>query len=63
MADQLAMIWNDMGFIRWPLFFSFMAVIGLASWSALKLFRHSATPDLHTKALLDAILFWGGSRR
>ena len=59
-ADQLASMWNDLGFIRWPLVFSFMAVTGLALWSAIKLFRPRATPDLHTKAWLDAILFWGG---
>ena len=60
MANQLAYVWNDLGFIRWPLFFSFMIVIGLALWSAIKLFGPSATPDLHSKAWLDAILFWGG---
>ena len=60
MANQLVLVWDDMGFIRWPLFFSFIAVVGLALWSAFKLFRPSATPDLHSKAWLDAILFWGG---
>ncbi len=59
-ADQLAAIWNDMGFIRLPLIFSFLVVVGLALWSAIKLFRPQATPDLQTKAWLDAILFWGG---
>ncbi len=59
-ADQLAAIWNDIGFIRLPLIFSFLVVVGLALWSAIKLFRPHATPDLHTKAWLDAILFWGG---
>lgn len=59
-ADQLAAIWNDMGFIRLPLIFSFLVVVGLALWSAIKLFRPHATPDLQTKAWLDAILFWGG---
>ena len=60
MAEQFGYVWNDMGFIRWPLFFSFMAVVGLALWSAVRLFRPGATPDLHSKAWLDAILFWGG---
>ena len=53
-------IWNDVGFVRWPLAFSFMAVVGLAVWSAFKLFGPRATPDLRSKAWLDAILFWGG---
>ena len=60
MADQLAQVWNGIGFIRWPLFFSFVAVMGLTLWSAVRLFRPSATPDLLSKAWLDAILFWGG---
>ncbi len=46
--------------MRWPLMFSFMAVIGLALFSAVRLFRPGATPDLRSKAWLDAILFWGG---
>ncbi len=59
-ADQLGAIWNDIGFIRWPLMFSFLVVVGLALFSAVRLFRPGATPDLHSKAWLDAILFWGG---
>ena len=59
-AEQLAATWSDMGFIRWPLIFSFLVVVVLALWSAIKLFRPHATPDLQTKAWLDAILFWGG---
>ena len=60
MANQLEYLWVELGFIRWPLLFSFIAVMGLALWSAIKLFRPSPTPDLHSKAWLDAILFWGG---
>ena len=59
-AEQFSAVWNDFGFIRWPLTFSFMAVIGLALFSTVRLFRPGATPDLHSKAWLDAILFWGG---
>ena len=59
-AEQFSAVWNDFGFIRWPLMFSFMAVIGLALFSTVRLFRPGATPDLHSKAWLDAILFWGG---
>ena len=53
-------IWQEVGFIRWPLTFSFLAVVLLAFWAAYRLFRSGAEPDLHTKAWLDAILFWGG---
>lgn len=56
----MAVVWESMGFMRWPLFFSFLAVVILALWSAIRLFRPAATPDLRTKAWLDAILFWGG---
>ncbi len=53
-------IWYEMGFIHWPLLFSFLAMVGLASWSALRLYRSGATADLRTKAWIDAVLFWGG---
>ena len=53
-------LWTELGFIRWPLMFSFCAVIGLALWSTVRLFGRNGGPELHTKAWLDAILFWGG---
>lgn len=53
-------IWYSLGFIRWPLAFSLVSVLALSAWSAFKLFRPGASQDLHTKAWLDAILFWGG---
>lgn len=56
----MSAIWEAVGFIRWPLTFSFLAVVILAVWSAAKLFRPRATPDLRSKAWVDAILFWGG---
>ena len=63
MAEELGYVWNDLGLIRWPLFFSFTIVIGLALFSAVRLFRPGAMPDLRSKAWLDAILFWGGFER
>ena len=59
-VTQLGYVWNDLGFIGWPLAFSFLSVIGLGLFSGVRLFRPGATPDLFTKAWLDAILFWGG---
>jgi len=56
----MSAIWEGVGFIRWPLTFTFLAVVILALWSAAKLFRPGATPDLRSKAWVDAILFWGG---
>ena len=53
-------LWTDLGFIRWPLALSVVAVLLLTAWSTYKLFRSDARPDLRTKAWLDAILFWGG---
>jgi hypothetical protein len=52
--------WYSLGVIRWPLAFSLLVVLLLAAWSAYRLYRSGARPDLHTKAWLDAILFWGG---
>jgi hypothetical protein len=49
-----------MGFIHWPLLFSFLAVVGLSLWSVVRLYRPGATADLRTKAWIDAVLFWGG---
>ncbi len=56
----MEMIWNDIGFIRWPLTFSLMAVIGLGLMSAATLFGRNATAGLVAKTWVDAILFWGG---
>lgn len=57
---MMGAIWEDMGFIRWPLSFSLVAVLFLGLWSSIRLFRGEASADLETKAWLDAILFWGG---
>ncbi len=56
----MMMIWNDIGFIRWPLTFSLFAVVGLALMSAATLFGRNATAGLVAKTWVDAILFWGG---
>jgi hypothetical protein len=56
----MGVVWEEIGFIRWPLAFSFLAVVLLALWSAAKLFGPGAVPDMRTKAWVDAILFWGG---
>ena len=57
--EQLAVNWNAVGFIRWPLAFSFVAVVLLSGLSAYRLFRPGAWGDLRSKVWLDAILFWG----
>ena len=57
---MMMQLWTDVGFIRWPLTFSVMAVIGLALMSASTLFGRNATAGLVTKTWVDAILFWGG---
>jgi len=56
----MSVIWESMGFIRWPLALSLFAVLLLSAWSMAKLFRPNPVADLRTKAWLDAILFWGG---
>ena len=57
---MMTQIWTDIGFIRWPLTFSLMAVIGLALMSAATLFGRDTTAGLVAKTWIDAILFWGG---
>ena len=56
----MMMLWNELGFIRWPLTFSLMAVVGLALMSAATLFGRNAAASLVAKTWVDAILFWGG---
>jgi hypothetical protein len=53
-------VWNSMGFMRWPLAFSLLCVVLLSTYSFGRLYRPSATADMLTKTWLDAILFWGG---
>ena len=59
-TNTLNGIWVAMGFMRWPLAFSLLAVLLLSMYSVGRLYRPSATADLLTKAWLDAVLFWGG---
>lgn len=56
----MSMIWESMGFMRWPLAFSLLAVALLALYSAGRLFGRGSRADLRTKVFVDAILFWGG---
>lgn len=52
-------IWTDVGLIRWPLAFSILAVVGLATWASIHVLTGpSGRPE--TKAWIDAVLFWGG---
>ena len=51
--------WEAIGFTRWPMSFCFVLLAILGLWSALKLFRPGALPDLRTKAWLDGVLVWG----
>lgn len=52
-------LWIQLGFIRWPLAFSFVAVVLLSGLSVYRLFKPGAWGDVGTKVWLDAILFWG----
>ena len=53
-------LFQDLGFIRWPMTFSLVAVIALSAWSASRLTIGSRAADMRQKAWIDAILFWGG---
>ena len=57
--NGLAEIWTALGFIRFPLAFSLIAVIGLSAWSGVRLLEPQEGRSLRTKAWIDAILFWG----
>lgn len=51
--------WEAIGFIRWPLTFSLLAVLSLAAMSAYRVFKPGARGDLRSKVWVDAIFFWG----
>ncbi len=53
-------LWGDLGFMKWAMLFSLIAVVVLTLWSTLRLVGKSASPDLRTKAWVDAVIFWGG---
>jgi len=57
---MLADFWIQMGYMRYPLTFSLLVVIGLGLLAAGRLFRPGSFPDRYTKTWIDAILFWGG---
>ena len=57
---MLGEVWIQMGYMGYPLLFSLLVVTALALLSAGRVFRPGAVPDRHTKAWIDAILFWGG---
>ena len=52
-------VFTDIGFARWPLVSSFGAILGLTSYSAVRLFGRGALADPRTKALVNSILLWG----
>ena len=52
-------MFSEIGFARWPLVFSLATIVGLASYSAARLFGHAALADPMTKAVVDAIPLWG----
>jgi MotA/TolQ/ExbB proton channel family protein len=52
-------LWISMGFIRYPVGFSWLAVVLLSLYSMSRLFGWSARADLVTKAWIDAVFFWG----
>ena len=56
----MSALWNQLGWIRWPLLLSLLSVTGLGAWTGVRLFFLERSPDLRTKAWVDAILFWGG---
>ena len=58
--NQISTVWQETGLPKWPLLLSFIVIACLSLWSANRLLGQEASPDLRTKAWIDAILFWGG---
>ena len=52
-------MFGEIGFARWPLVFSLATIVGLAFYSAARLFRRAAVADPMSKAVVDAIPLWG----
>jgi len=53
------MIWERLGFVRWPLSLCLLMVIVFALWASLSLARGGARPSLRTKVWIDAVGVWG----
>jgi hypothetical protein len=52
-------LWYSLGYIRWPLAFSGLLMLLVTAYSAARLFRPGAIPDVLTRTWVDAVLFWG----
>lgn len=57
---MIGIIWEQMGFMRWPLAFSAVAILTLTAYSSARVFQPGAWASARTKVFIDAILFWGG---
>lgn len=53
-------LWRELGFIRWPLTFSLLAVVLVSALSVYRLYKPGVGGDMRSKVWIDAILFWGG---
>ena len=53
------MMFERLGFARWPLTICLLMVIIVAVWAAVSLFRGGANPSLKTKVWIDAVGVWG----
>lgn len=53
-------LWVSLGFIRYPLLLSAVAVLSLGLLATTRLLGSDPRADLRTKAWIDAVFFWGG---
>ncbi len=60
MGDLIAMVWGDLGSMRFPMSFSLIVALVLTLWSIMELSGPNAVRDVRTKAWVDGILFWRG---
>jgi MotA/TolQ/ExbB proton channel family protein len=56
----MAMVWEQMGFIRWPIAFAVLMITALSLYSTAQVYKPGAWANLKTKVFIDAVLYWGG---
>ena len=53
------MIWERLGFIRFPMLLCLLVVLALVIWAGVKVLRSETATELKTKVWIDAVLIWG----
>jgi hypothetical protein len=59
-THDMEMLWEQMGFIRWPISFAALMIAALSLYSTAQVYKPGAWANLKTKVFIDGVLFWGG---